>query len=225
MKAALEGARDIVAEGIGENADLLGRLRAHMREVAMLRSRVVDGKKEAGAKFSDYFDHTERWATTAGHRALAMLRGWNEEVLSVDITVDEGDTSPVKPVERIIAASLAIGTGPADKWLMEVIGWTWRVKLSMSLSLDLMRELRERAEEEAIRVFARNLKDLLLAAPAGSRPTMGSIPASAPASRSPWSMAPASCLRRRPSIHSRRRTTFAAPRPNLPASSASMGWN
>lgn len=176
VKAALEGARDIVAEGIGENADLLGRLRAHMREVAMLRSRVVEGKKEAGAKFSDYFDHTERWATTAGHRALAMLRGWNEEVLSVDITVDEGDTSPVKPVERIIAASLAIGTAPADKWLMEVIGWTWRVKLSMSLSLDLMRELRERAEEEAIRVFARNLKDLLLAAPAGSRPTMGLDP-------------------------------------------------
>ncbi|HTO29941.1 MAG TPA: Tex family protein [Pararhizobium sp.] len=176
VKTALDGARDIIAEGISENADLLGRLRAYMRQVAFLRSRVVDGKQEAGAKFSDYFDHSEKWATVAGHRALAMLRGWNEEFLSVDIVVDQDDTSPVKPVERTIAAVFAIGTLPGDTWLMEVIGWTWRVKLSMSLSLDLMRELRERAEEEAIHVFARNLKDLLLAAPAGSRATMGLDP-------------------------------------------------
>ncbi|CAN7178422.1 Tex family protein [Rhizobium sp. LjRoot98] len=177
VKTALDGARDIIAEGITENADLLGRLRAHMRQYAMLRSKVVDGKQEAGAKFSDYFDHSERWATTAGHRALAMLRGWNEEFLSVDIVVDLDDTSPVKPVERTIAAAYAVGgTLPGDKWLLEMIGWTWRVKLSMSLSLDLMRELRERAEEEAIHVFARNLKDLLLAAPAGSRATMGLDP-------------------------------------------------
>ena len=177
VKTALDGARDIIAEGITENADLLGRLRAHMRQYAMLRSKVVDGKQEAGAKFSDYFDHSERWATTAGHRALAMLRGWNEEFLSVDIVVDLDDTSPVKPVERTIAAAYTVGgTLPGDKWLMEMIGWTWRVKLSMSLSLDLMRELRERAEEEAIHVFARNLKDLLLAAPAGSRATMGLDP-------------------------------------------------
>ncbi|KQV43467.1 MULTISPECIES: Tex family protein [unclassified Rhizobium] len=177
IKMALEGARDIIAEGITENADLLGRLRTHMRGVAQLRARVVEGKQEAGAKFADYFDHTERWATAPGHRALAMLRGWNEEVLSVDIVVDQDDTSPVKPVERTIAAAYTVGaTLPGDQWLMEVIGWTWRVKLSMSLSLDLMRELRERAEEEAIHVFARNLKDLLLAAPAGSRATMGLDP-------------------------------------------------
>ncbi len=177
VKMALEGARDIIAEGITENADLLGRLRSHMRSVAMLRSRVVDGKQEAGAKFSDYFDHTERWSTVPGHRALAMLRGWNEEFLSVDIDVDLDDTSPVKPVERTIAAAYQVGgTLPGDKWLMEMIGWTWRVKLSLSLSLDLMRELRERSEEEAIHVFARNLKDLLLAAPAGSRATMGLDP-------------------------------------------------
>ncbi|WP_275790006.1 Tex family protein [Pararhizobium gei] len=177
VKAALDGARDIIAEGITENADLLGRLRAHMRQNAVLRSRVVEGKQEPGAKFSDYFDHSERWATVAGHRALAMLRGWNEEFLSVDIVVDLDDTSPVKPVERSIAAAYGVGgTLPGDKWLMEAIGWTWRIKLSMSLSLDLMRELRERAEEEAIHVFARNLKDLLLAAPAGSRPTMGLDP-------------------------------------------------
>ncbi len=177
VKTALDGARDIIGEGITENADLLGRLRAHMRQVAFLRAKVVDGKQEAGAKFSDYFDHSERWATVAGHRALAMLRGWNEEFLSVDIVVDQDDTAPVKPVERTIAAAYTVGgTLPGDKWLMEVIGWTWRVKLSMSLSLDLMREMRERAEEEAIHVFARNLKDLLLAAPAGSRATMGLDP-------------------------------------------------
>jgi protein Tex len=166
VKTALDGARDIIAEGISENADLLGRLRAHMRQVAQIRSKVVEGKQEAGAKFSDYFDHSEKWATVAGHRALAMLRGWNEEFLSVDIVVDLDDTSPVKPVERTIAAVYKVGgTLPGDTWLMDMIGWTWRVKLSLSLSLDLMRELRERAEEEAIHVFARNLKDLLLAAP------------------------------------------------------------
>ncbi|MFD1329399.1 Tex family protein [Mycoplana ramosa] len=175
-KAALEGARDIVAEQITENADLLKRLRDHMKDNAYLRSRVVEGKQEAGAKFSDYFDHTERWSGVPSHRALAMLRGWNEEVLSVDIVVDQDSTEPVKPVERIIASFYALGTKPGDKWLAEVIGWTWRVKLSMSLSLDLMREMRERSEEEAIRVFARNLKDLLLAAPAGTRATMGLDP-------------------------------------------------
>ncbi|WP_411035018.1 Tex family protein [Shinella sp. BYT-45] len=176
VKAALEGARDIVAEQMTENADLLKRLRDYMKDNAFLRSRVVEGRGEAGAKFSDYFDHAERWATVPGHRALAMLRGWNEEVLSVDIVVDQDSTEPVKPVERIIASFYAVGSKPGDRWLSDVIGWTWRVKLSMSLSLDLMREMRERSEEEAIRVFARNLKDLLLAAPAGSRATMGLDP-------------------------------------------------
>lgn len=177
VKAALEGARDIVAETITENADLLGRLRQYMRDNATLRAKVVDGKQEAGAKFSDYFDHSERWATTPGHRALAMLRGWNEEFLTLTIDVDQDDPSPIKPTHRTIAAAFQIGDkGLADRWLMDVAGWTWRVKLSTSLSLDLMRELRERSEEEAIRVFARNLKDLLLAAPAGSRATMGLDP-------------------------------------------------
>nr|WP_298095620.1 Tex family protein [uncultured Shinella sp.] len=176
VKTALEGARDIVAEQLTENADLLKRLREYMKSNSFLRSRVVEGKQEAGAKFSDYFDHTERWSGVPGHRALAMLRGWNEEFLSVDIVVDQDSTEPVKPVERIIASFYAVGVKPGDKWLAEVIGWTWRVKLSMSLSLDLMREMRERSEEEAIRVFARNLKDLLLAAPAGTRATMGLDP-------------------------------------------------
>ncbi|WP_353413680.1 Tex family protein [Brucella sp. NBRC 12953] len=177
VKAALEGARDIIAEGFTENAELIGNLRNYLKDRAVLRSRVVDGKQDAGAKFSDYFDHSERWANVAGHRALAMLRGRNEDFLSLDIEIDADDTSPVKPVERKIAAVYSIGaTLPGDRWLMEVAGWAWRVKLSLSLSLDLMRDLRERAEEEAINVFARNLKDLLLAAPAGSRATMGLDP-------------------------------------------------
>ncbi|WP_254025767.1 Tex family protein [Mesorhizobium ventifaucium] len=176
-KAALEGARDILSEQFAENADLVGRLRTYMKERAFMRSRVVDGKQEAGAKFSDYFDHVERWANVPSHRALAMLRGRNEEVLSLDIEVDADDASPVKPVERMIADAYAVGRQlPGDRWLMEVAGWTWRIKLSLHLTLDLMRDLRERAEEEAIHVFARNLKDLLLAAPAGSRATMGLDP-------------------------------------------------
>ncbi|ARP63733.1 RNA-binding transcriptional accessory protein [Mesorhizobium sp. WSM1497] len=176
-KAALEGARDILSEQFAENADLVGKLRSYMKERAFMRARVVDGKQEAGAKFSDYFDHVERWANVPSHRALAMLRGRNEEVLSLDIEVDADDTSPVKPVERMIANAYAIGGSLAgDRWLMEVAGWTWRIKLSLHLTLDLMRDLRERAEEEAIHVFARNLKDLLLAAPAGSRATMGLDP-------------------------------------------------
>ncbi|AZO66616.1 Tex family protein [Mesorhizobium sp. M6A.T.Cr.TU.016.01.1.1] len=176
-KAALDGARDILSEQFAENADLVGRLRAYMKERAFMRSRVVDGKQEAGAKFSDYFDHVERWANVPSHRALAMLRGRNEEVLSLDIEVDADHASPVKPIERMIADAYAIGRQlPGDRWLMEVAGWTWRIKLSLHLTLDLMRDLRERAEEEAIHVFARNLKDLLLAAPAGSRATMGLDP-------------------------------------------------
>lgn len=161
VKAALDGARDIIAEGFSENAELLGTLRQYMKDNAVLRARVVDGKQEAGAKFSDYFDHSERWANVPSHRALAMLRGRNEDFLSLDLELDADDTSPVKPVERKIAYAYTIGgTLAGDRWLMEVVGWAWRVKLSLSLSLDLMRDLRERAEEEAINVFARNLKDL-----------------------------------------------------------------
>ena len=177
VKAALEGARDILSEQFAENADLVGRLRGYMKERAVLRARVVEGKQADGAKFSDYFDHAERWATIAGHRALAMLRGRNEEFLSLDLELDADDPAPIKPAQRMVAAAFEIGGDlPGNKWLMDVAGWTWRVKLSLHLNLDLMRELRERAEEEAIQVFARNLKDLLLAAPAGSRATMGLDP-------------------------------------------------
>ncbi|MBP0580339.1 RNA-binding transcriptional accessory protein [Labrys sp. LIt4] len=176
-KAALEGARDILVERFSENAELVGRLRTYMKQHAFLRARVIDGKQAAGAKFSDYFDHVERWSGVPSHRALAMLRGRNEEVLSLDIEVDADNASAVKPVEHMIAQAYGIaGSLPGDRWLMEVVGWAWRVKLSLHLYVDLMGDLRERAEEEAIRVFARNLKDLLLAAPAGSRPTMGLDP-------------------------------------------------
>ncbi|MFC5385836.1 Tex family protein [Aquamicrobium segne] len=177
VKAALEGARDIIAENFSENADLVGRLRNHMHEHAVLRARVVDGKQEEGAKFSDYFDHFERWSAVPSHRALAMLRGRNEEVLALDIEVDADDPSPMPPAVRMICNAYAIAhTLPGNLWLAEVAHWTWRVKLSLHLSLDLMRDLRERAEDAAIHVFGRNLKDLLLAAPAGSRPTMGLDP-------------------------------------------------
>ncbi len=176
-KAALEGARDILAEGLAENAELLGRLRVHMKQVARLSAKVVDGKEAEGAKFADYFAHSEAWATAPSHRVLAMLRGRNEGVIALDLEVDGDSPKGESPAERACAAALdASGTRPGDRWLREAASWAWRVKLRGSLSLDLMVELRERAEEEAIRVFARNLKDLLLAAPAGGQATMGLDP-------------------------------------------------
>jgi uncharacterized protein len=176
-KEALDGARDIIIEGLSENANLLGQLRTYMRNKALLRAKVSKGKEEAGAKFSDYFDHVELWSKVAGHRALAMMRGRDEEFLSLDIEVDADVTDTIKPVERFVAAALdAQGNGAGNQWLREVASWAWRTRLKISLSVDLMVELRERAEVEAINVFARNLKDLLLAAPAGARNTMGIDP-------------------------------------------------
>lgn len=176
-KAALEGARDIIAEGLAENADLLGRLRAHMRGVGRVQAAVVAGKEAEGAKFSDYFAHVEDWAKAPSHRVLAMLRGAREGVLSVDLVVDADAPKGESPCERMAASALgAVGRGAGDQWLREAAAWAWRVKLKTSLSLDLMGDLRERSEAEAIQVFARNLKDLLLAAPAGGKATMGLDP-------------------------------------------------
>ncbi|MCD7059098.1 Tex family protein [Pelagibacterium xiamenense] len=177
-KAALDGARDILAERFAEDAHLIGALRTYMEQKALLRSRVVEGKEDAGAKFSDYFDHAEPWSKVPSHRALAMLRGRNEEVLAVDLELDADAEGRFKPAELMVARHFGIdaGGGPADQWLMEVARWSWRVNLWLHLSVDLMTRLRERAEEEAIAVFARNLKDLLLAAPAGSRATLGLDP-------------------------------------------------
>ena len=176
-KAALEGARDILAEGLSEDASLLGRLRDHMRKAGKLAAKVVAGKEAAGAKFSDYFAHTEDFSRVPSHRALAMFRGRNEEVLTLDLEVDADAARGESPSERACGAAVgAGGSGPGDKWLREAAAWAWRVKIKTSLTLDLMAELREAAEAEAIRVFARNLKDLLLAAPAGGKATMGLDP-------------------------------------------------
>ncbi|MBQ0750106.1 MAG: RNA-binding transcriptional accessory protein [Roseovarius sp.] len=175
VKEALEGARDILAEELTENATLLGRLRAFMRAEAMISARVLPGKEEAGAKFSDYFDHREPWSKIASHRALAILRAAKEEIVTLDIAPDP-DTGAPRAVAMIEAAIGIPGKGPGDTWLRGVAAWTWRVKLSLSMYVDLMGELRNRAHDEAITVFARNLKDLLLAAPAGPRPTLGLDP-------------------------------------------------
>jgi len=175
VKSALEGARDILAEELGENADLLGRLRAFMQAEAWISASVVPGKEVPGAKFSDYFDHREKWSAIPAHRALAIMRAAKEEVvtLAVGPDPDAGGTRP----EAIVAAAIGIrGDAPGDKWLRQAGDWTWRVKLSLTMFLDLMGELRRRAHEDAIAVFARNLKDLLLAAPAGQRATLGLDP-------------------------------------------------
>ncbi len=179
IKAALDGARDILAERFAETPELVGRLRSYLQDCAVLRSVVIAGKEAAGEKFADYFDHRERWASVPSHRALAMLRGRNEEVLALELEIDADDPAPVKPVERMVAEAFSINVPAklaAEGFLFDVCRWTWRVKLQLSLSLDLMGTLREKAETEAIRVFADNLKDLLLAAPAGARSTMGLDP-------------------------------------------------
>ncbi|MBH9983167.1 RNA-binding transcriptional accessory protein [Bartonella sp. B10834G6] len=177
IKAALDGARDIIAETMAENAELIGNLRYYMQSHAFIHATVIAGKEQEGAKFSDYFDHREKWSTVPSHRALAMFRGRNEEILNVDIEVDEDIPNGEKPVIKLIKQAYQIGNQlPGDIFLVNVVLWAWRVKLSLHLSLDLMRDLHERADEEAISVFARNLKALLLAAPAGERATMGLDP-------------------------------------------------
>jgi uncharacterized protein len=175
VKDALNGARDILTERLIENATLLGRLREFLQKEAVLSAKVVEGKEQKGAKFSDYFDHSERWADVPSHRALAMLRGSNEGVLTLDVGPEPEEG--VARAEAMVAAVLgAGGNGPGDVWLRKVAGWCWRVKLSLSMMLELMGDLRARAQEDAIQVFARNLKDLLFAAPAGARPTLGLDP-------------------------------------------------
>ena len=175
VKEALAGARDIVTEELAEDAGLLGRLRDFLRREALMRAEVVKGQEEKGAKFSDYFSHVEKWSGVPGHRALAMMRGANEGVLTLDVAPDPATGLPA--VEAMVEAAAGVaGDAPGDRWLKDAARWAWRVKLGLSMMLDLMGELRQRAQEEAIRVFARNLRDLLLAAPAGARATMGLDP-------------------------------------------------
>ncbi|WP_424987054.1 Tex family protein [Microbulbifer sp. S227A] len=175
VKAALDGARDILAEELAENADLLGRLREFMQAEALVIARVQAGKETEGAKFSDYFDHSEKWADIPAHRALAILRASKEGILTLTIE-PEPETGAVRAA-GIVARAIGIpGTGAGDEWLRTAAGWTWRVKLSLTMFLDLLGDLRRRAHDEAIRVFSRNLKDLLLAAPAGAKTTLGLDP-------------------------------------------------
>jgi uncharacterized protein len=180
IKAALDGARQILMERFAEDAALLEKLRNHLNENAQLVSIVIEGKEEQGAKFRDWFDFREPLKSAASHRVLALLRGRNEDVLRLAIKTEAELTDPPgsSPCIAMIARHVGIEDQgrAADKWLNETARWTWLVKLSLHLETELMGVLRERAEEEAIRVFARNLHDLLLAAPAGPKAVIGLDP-------------------------------------------------
>jgi uncharacterized protein len=180
VKAALDGARQILMERFAENAALLEKLRNHLNEHALIVSAIVAGKEEAGAKFRDWFDFREPIKAVPSHRALAMFRGRNEDMLRLAIKTEQELRDPPEssPCIAMVANHFGIkDQGRAgDKWLTETARWTWLVKLSLHLETELMGALRERAEEEAIRVFARNLHDLLLAAPAGPKTVIGLDP-------------------------------------------------
>lgn len=179
IKAALDGAKYILMERFSEDANLIAHLRDYLWQNGLLSARVVADKEHEAAKFKDYFEHDEALKTTPSHRALAMFRGRNEGLLSVSITIDTGEEKALShPCETMVAKHWGIEDQQraADKWLKEVVRWTWRIKLYTHLETDLMGQLREGAEHEAINVFASNLKDLLLAAPAGPKATIGLDP-------------------------------------------------
>ena len=180
IKAALDGARQILMERFAEDADLLARLRTYLQANALLVSRVVEGKESAAAKFRDWFDFREAVGTVPSHRALALFRGRNEEMLRLSLKTAPELADPPQPsaCEAMVAAHFGlVDQGrAADRWLLESARWAWIVKLSLHIEFEIMDQLRERAEAEAIRVFARNLHDLLLAAPAGPRVTIGLDP-------------------------------------------------
>ncbi|MGA7979417.1 MAG: Tex family protein [Chromatiaceae bacterium] len=177
VQSALEGARQILMEHFAEDAELTGRLRDHLWEHGVLVSRVMDGKEQEGNKFSDYFDFREPVRKIPSHRALALFRGRNQGVLSLELVAGEGE-DPDAPCRHRIAERFAVRDRgrPADAWLQETVRKAWRIKLMVRLDLDIKSRLLEAAEAEAIRVFARNLKALLLAAPAGRLPTIGLDP-------------------------------------------------
>jgi uncharacterized protein len=176
-KAALEGARHILIERIGENASLVGSLREWQWGEGVLTSKVLKAKTEDGAKFSDYFDFGQRIKDMPSHRALAMLRGRNEGVLDLDLDVARDEAKPHPAGAKIMVAfGIAERGRPADAWLAETARQAWKSKLAASLQSDLLTRLKERADAEAISVFSKNLRDLLLAAPAGPRATMGLDP-------------------------------------------------
>ena len=179
-KVALDGARYILMERFAEDAGLLAKVRDYLAKNAVIVSKVIEGKETEGAKFQDYFDHQELLKNVPSHRALAMFRGRNEGILQLSLNADPDaeEGSRQSYCEEIIRDYLDVRfTGqPADKWREQVIAWTWKIKVSLHLETELMASLREKAEEEAIDVFARNLTALLMAAPAGAKSTMGLDP-------------------------------------------------
>jgi len=179
-KAALDGARYILMERFAEDASLLAKVRDYLWKNAHLTSRMVEGKEQEGAKFRDYFDHHEPISQVPSHRALAMFRGRNEGILQLALNADPQHDEPPKEsyAEQIIIdhLGLRLNNAPADVWRRAVVNWTWRIKVLLHLETELMGTVRERAEDEAINVFARNMHDLLMAAPAGMRATMGLDP-------------------------------------------------
>ncbi|WP_370463616.1 Tex family protein [Pantoea sp. B9002] len=180
VRAALDGARYILMERFAEDATLLAKVREYLWKNAHVVARVVEGKEEEGAKFRDYFDHHEALSGVPSHRALAMFRGRNEGVLQLSLNADpQFDEAPRESYGETLIAEhlkLRLNNAPADSWRKAVVSWTWRIKVLLHLETELMGTIRERAEDEAINVFARNLHDLLMAAPAGMRATMGLDP-------------------------------------------------
>jgi len=178
--AALDGARAILVERFAEDADLIGSLREEMWSVGRLASKVREGKQEAGAKFSDYFDFAENLTKMPSHRILALFRAEKEEILDVAIEPEPPATANTGPGRYELRIMRRFGIGdhgrPGDKWLVDTVRWAWRTKIQVHLGIDLRLRLWNAAEQESVRVFAANLRDLLLAAPAGARPTMGLDP-------------------------------------------------
>ena len=182
-KEALDGARQILMERFAEDAAVLQSLREHLQEHGVVEAKVNDGKEDTGAKYADYFNYSETIKSIPSHRALALFRGRREEILNISLRLDSETEKPKWDAphnlcEARIASHFGIRNQnrPADKWLSDTVRWTWRVKSFLHLETEMMSALRERAEIEAINVFARNLKALLLAAPAGPRATMGLDP-------------------------------------------------
>ncbi|MFE5171288.1 Tex family protein [Streptomyces sp. NPDC056634] len=179
-QAALDGARAILTERFSEDADLIGELRERMWGRGQLAAKVREGKEEAGAKFADYFDFSEPFTALPSHRILAMLRGEKEEILDLTLEPEEPGDAAGAPssYEPIVADRFGIRNQgrPGDKWLSDTVRWAWRTRILVHLGLDLRLRLRTAAEDEAVQVFAANLRDLLLAAPAGTRATLGLDP-------------------------------------------------
>ncbi|MGF1685244.1 RNA-binding transcriptional accessory protein [Photobacterium japonica] len=179
-KAVLDGARAILMERFAEDAALLEKVRRHLLQQAELTARVIDGKEEEGEKFKDYFDYSEVLKSVPSHRALALFRGRNEGILQLSLNADPNQEAGVRGsyCEVMIADhyGVTLGTQPADAWRKQVISWAWRIKILMHLETELMGALREKAEDGAMQVFADNLKDLLMAAPAGPRVTLALDP-------------------------------------------------